>query len=202
MKTKNLILLLLFVTFLTESVFAQGKLNQEIIDKALKTESLENQFNILLNKSPNFQQFKNIKQVNLNRYKRNFRDSLKAINQKFEIAYTKIDSQKQKIKDLEKNIISLKDNVSEMSKDKDSISFFGYRLSKSTYNTILWALILGLLLTTLLLLFKFKNSNSITKSAKKTLFELEEEFDEHRKKSLEREQVLRRKLQDEINRQR
>ncbi len=200
MKTQNLVLLFILLSFGT--IFSQGKQNQEFIDKALRTESLENQFTILLDKSPNFQQFKNIKQINLNRYKRNFKDSLKAINVKFSNAYAKISAQQQEIDKLKQEIDKLNSNVSNISKDKDSISFFGTRVSKATYNTILWSLILGLLATTLFLLFKFKNSNSITKETKKSLVDLEEEFEIHRKNTLEREQVLRRKLQDEINKQR
>ncbi len=200
MKTKNLVLL--FILFSFGTIFSQGKQNQELIDKALKTESLENQFTILLDKSPNFQQFKNIKQVNLNKYKKNFKDSLQAISVKFSNAYTKIATQQQEINKLKQEIDKLNNNVSDISKDKDSISFFGTRVSKATYNTILWSLIFGLLATTLLLLFKFRSSNSVTKEAKKSLLDLEEEFEQHRKKALEREQVLRRKLQDEINKQR
>ncbi len=200
MKTKNLVLL--FILFSFGTIFSQGKQNQELIDKALQTENLENQFTILLDKSPNFQQFKNIKQVNLNKYKKNFKDSLKAISMKFSNAYAKIATQQQKIDKLKQEIDKLNNHVSNISKDKDSISFFGTRVSKATYNTILWSLILGLLATTLLLLFKFRSSNSVTKEAKKSLLDLEEEFEQHRKKALEREQVLRRKLQDEINKQR
>ncbi len=200
MKTKRLIFL--FTLLSIGTIFSQGQLNQELINKALKTESLENQFTILLDKSPNFQQFKNIKQVNLNKYKRNFKDSLKAIAAKFNEAYAKISAQQQEIKTLKQEIEKLNNNVSNISKDKDSILFFGTLVSKSTYNTILWSLILGLLATTLLLLFKFRSSNSVTKEAKKSLIDLEEEFEQHRKNTLEREQVLRRKLQDEINKQR
>ena len=50
-------------------------------------------------------------------------------------------------------------------------------------------------------MYKFKNSNVITKEAKKTLEETEEEFQEHRRVALEREQKIMRKLQDELNKQ-
>ncbi|WP_407267387.1 hypothetical protein R8G64_12630 [Tenacibaculum maritimum] len=42
----------------------------------------------------------------------------------------------------------------------------------------------------------------MTKEAKNNLAEIEQEFEEHRKKSLEKEQKIRRQLQDEINKQR
>ena len=51
-------------------------------------------------------------------------------------------------------------------------------------------------------IFKFSKSNVLTKEAKSNLIEVEQEFEQHRKKTLEREQKLRRQLQDEINKQR
>ncbi|MDX1316484.1 MAG: tRNA (guanine-N1)-methyltransferase, partial [Xanthomarina gelatinilytica] len=48
---------------------------------------------------------------------------------------------------------------------------------------------------------KYKNSHVITKEAKKALEEIEVEFEEHRKTALEREQKVRRQLQDELNKQ-
>jgi hypothetical protein len=56
-------------------------------------------------------------------------------------------------------------------------------------------LILGLFL----FIVKFKNSNIITKQTKLKLSEIEQEFDTYRQKKLEEQQLLRRKLQDEIN---
>ena len=54
----------------------------------------------------------------------------------------------------------------------------------------------------LFFIFKFFKNNVITKEAKNNLIDVEQELDAHRKKSLEREQKLRRQLQDEINKQR
>ena len=51
-------------------------------------------------------------------------------------------------------------------------------------------------------LFKYKNNIFLTNAAKKQLIEVEEELANQRKKALEREQKLRRQLQDEINKQR
>jgi len=59
------------------------------------------------------------------------------------------------------------------------------------------------ILTIFLFVFisKFKQSNNITVQAKQDFKELDEEFEAHRKKALEREQKVRRQLQDELNKQ-
>ncbi|MCB0431897.1 MAG: tRNA (guanine-N1)-methyltransferase, partial [Mangrovimonas sp.] len=65
----------------------------------------------------------------------------------------------------------------------------------------LWGII-GILLALLgFFIYKFKNSNTITKESKKALADIELEFEEHRKVALEREQKVRRQLQDELNKQ-
>jgi len=57
----------------------------------------------------------------------------------------------------------------------------------------------ALLVFLIVFIYKFKNSNAITKAARKSLEETELEFEEHRRVALEREQKVRRQLQDEIN---
>ena len=63
----------------------------------------------------------------------------------------------------------------------------------------MWSIIGLLIIGLLFFIYKFKNSNAVTKEAKLKLAETEEEFDQHRQKKLEEQQQLRRKLQDEIN---
>lgn len=107
------------------------------------------------------------------------------------------------------NISKTKDLLSKTKSDLDialqkenSISLFGMQLSKSSYNLILWSIITLLLIGLFYFIFKFSRSNILTKEAQDNLLDIEQEFEQHRKKSLEREQKLRRQLQDEINKQR
>jgi hypothetical protein len=59
-----------------------------------------------------------------------------------------------------------------------------------------------LLLGLCIFIYKYNNKKHFTKKAQNDLTEIEEEFAVFRKKTLEREQKLRRQLQDEINKQR
>ena len=81
------------------------------------------------------------------------------------------------------------------------MALFGMQMSKGGYNALMWTIIAGLFALLLFFIYKFKNSNTITKQAKKALLETEEEYEEYRRNSLEREQKVRRQLQDEINKQ-
>ncbi len=202
MKNKSHLLFVLIFTFFISNLFAQNAKKQEIINQSLKSQPISEQFNTLINMSPDFQGFKNIRHINLNKFKNNFNDSLKANSVKFDRMQKIIDSQKENILNLENKITELNTEIKDISQNKDTIDFFGMRLTKSSYNTILWTVIFALLAGLLFFMFQFKNSNTITKEAKRSLAEIEEEYDQHRKKALEREQVLRRQLQDEINKQR
>lgn len=202
MNFKNFLLSSITIVFFTINMLGQSVKNQKIIDQALKSESLENQFKILISKSSDFKQYKNIKHANLNKFTKNFNDSIFAINSKFIKTFNKINDQKKEIESLKLTITNSNTNIDQLKSEKDNINLFGLSMSKLAYNSLLWAIIIGLLITTLFLLYKFKNSNATTKQTKKIFNELEEEFESHRKKALEREQVIRRKLQDEINKQR
>jgi len=64
---------------------------------------------------------------------------------------------------------------------------------------MMWSII-GILLSGLLLfIFRFKNSNTLTRQAKIKLDELELDFEDYKRKALEKEQKLGRQLQDERN---
>ena len=90
-------------------------------------------------------------------------------------------------------------NLAGVTEEKDSMSFLGILVSKGTYNTILWTVIAGLLGLLLFFIYKFRRSNILTQDAKTALTEVEEEYEDHRRRALEREQRISRQLQDEIN---
>ena len=81
------------------------------------------------------------------------------------------------------------------------MNFLGIATSKSIYNTLIWSLIGVLILIILILIYKFIECNRVTKYANNQLLDLEKEYEDHRRIALEREQKVRRQLQDEINKQ-
>jgi len=202
MKIKFYEYILLVVVMFGISAFGQTIKKQELINNALANSDIQTQFEVLIENSPTFQQFKNIKLHNLAKYKANFLDSLKNTDNKYRIANTEIAKQRTEINVLKSKIEEINNNLAVVNEEKNSIHLFGIQTTKNIYNTILWSIILGLLATTFVFLFRFKSSNSQTKNAKNLFNEIEKEFETYKKKSLEREQVLRRKLQDEINKQR
>lgn len=113
-----------------------------------------------------------------------------------------IQSQKDSIADIKGIAQTFEADYRQTLSRTHSINFLGIEFMKSTYNLIVWSIIGIILVLLIYFIYKFQNSNVVTTQAKSELADLEEEFASHKKKSLEREQKLRRQLQDEINKQR
>ena len=166
------------------------------------TNSIENQFIKVVDKSNNYQEFKVIKKTKIEGLRKNVMDSIRALEAKITTSQVEIEKQKSEIALLTQNLNTTKSNLAASIEKEDGIEVLGIVTKKSTYNTILWSIILALIAILGLIFYKYKSSHDITKSTKQKLTEVEADFDAHRKKSLVNEQLLRRKLQDEINKNR
>lgn len=183
---------------------AQTAPQQETL--SLNSGTIDSQFEFVFRKSGNFkgtngQPYEAVKTAWLLTLRNHVRDSLKAIKKDLNETQAVVKTQANEINQLKGNLTKTQSDLDQTNTEKDSMSLFGLQMSKAGYNTLLWAIIAGLLAFLLFFIYKFKNSNTVTKQAKKSLAEIEEEFDEHRKTALEREQKVRRQLQDEINKQ-
>lgn len=164
--------------------------------------SLENQFDNIYRTSSSYQVYKVISKERFQQLKLNVLDSIKSSKKIIDIKNNLLLTEKS---NLEENITLLNKTKLELEttlKKENSISLLGVQISKTTYNISLWSIISILLLSLTYFIFKFFRSNILTKESKNNLIDVEQEFDIHRKKALEREQKLRRQLQDEINKQR
>lgn len=193
--------LLTLIVFLAFSItYAQETQNKDDEKLSLTEGTLDNQFDYVIKESNDWHRdYKVIKTNWLRTLKSHTLDSLKIYKVDISQKQTVIDSQANEIASLKSNLTATQSSLDETRAEKDNMSLFGLQMSKTGYSLVMWTII-GLLFALLLMfIFKFKNSNAVTKQAKKTLAETEEEFEEHRRNSLEREQKVRRQLQDEIN---
>ncbi len=164
--------------------------------------SLENQFDKIYRTSTSYQIYKVISKERFQRLKLNVLDSLKASKKTISEKETLLKVEKETVAKTKTLLTKTQSELDMALKKENSISLFGMQLSKTAYNILLWSIITTLILALSYFIFKFFRSNILTKEAQNNLLEVEQEFEQHRKKSLDREQKLRRKLQDEINKQR
>jgi hypothetical protein len=184
----------LFLVFLfSANLFAQ---------QSTDTLSIPEKFDRIYRTSSSYQEYKVIGKTRFQQLKKEVLDSLTNLKSEIQSKDQLISVQKDSIQQIKEVAEIVEGDYRQMVTQKNSIQVLGIEFSKSTYNLIVWSLIGLLLILLLYFIYRFKNSNVITVKSKTELQELEEEFAVHKKKSLEREQKLRRQLQDEINKQR
>ncbi len=189
--------LILVIAVLTISTTIFSQTNKKFID----TGSVENQFDYLIDKSYKYKDYKSVRINWLQKLKSNIIDSLSVSKKEILNNYSVINSQKSAIDSLNTTLSNSKSNITSLNAKIQNISLFGMQFKKPMFKTLLFSIIGILAVLLIFYIAKFKGSNSITKQTKLTLKEVEEEFEEHRKIALEREQKVRRQLQDELNKQ-
>lgn len=180
---------------------AQESTDNDDNQLSLTEGTVDNQFEYVIQKSNNYQDYKVVKKTWLYALKAHTMDSLKAIRTNLVDTQTIVDNQAEEITTLKSNLSETKTTLADTNEEKDNMALFGLQMSKSSYNVLMWSIIGALFVLLLFFIYKYRNSNMVTREAKKSLVETEDEFEEHRRTALEREQKVRRQLQDEINKQ-
>ncbi|MEN8787885.1 MAG: tRNA (guanine-N1)-methyltransferase [Flavobacteriaceae bacterium] len=182
--------------------WVQGQQEEES-QLSLDGGTIDSQFEYLFKRSGNYnadgKRYEVVRLINLNKIRKNVLDTINEANKNAAELKSTITIHETSIAELNKQLENTKNNLNSVTEEKDSISLLGAMVSKSTYNFILWTVIAGLLMLLLLFIYKFRNSNFLTQEAKSKLSDLEVEYENHRRRALEREQKISRQLQDEIN---
>ena len=193
------LLLLSALAFNLHIANAQEESEELSLDKG----TITNQFDYIYKKSGNYRsegkRYEVVRIISLDKLRENVLDTLKVYESKKNELKTTIADHETTIASLNEKLEATTKNLAGVTEEKDSMSFLGILVSKGTYNTILWTVIGGLLGLLLFFIYKFRRSNILTQEAKTSLSEVEEEYEDHRRRALEREQKISRQLQDEIN---
>lgn len=167
-----------------------------------KPTTLEGVFQQLIDKSGAWQNFKMLDKGKLTAFQRSMADSINGVRSQLVAERQKVKENEATIKELNDKITEIQAALDQTKDQKDSVSFFGALVSKGLYNTIMWGIVLALASLLVLYIYKFSNGNVVTKKSINDLNELQEEYENYRKAAIEREQKVRRQLQDEINKHR
>lgn len=153
----------------------------------------------LISNSNKYKEFKVVKKTWLIELKSQVEDSLKIQENRLNSTKELIQNQKNEINQLQNTITETNTSLKNVNSEKDKITFLGVPLEKGIYNMIMWALVVVLLVSLLLFIMKFKSSNKQTVETKKNYESLDNDFEKYKKNMLDKEQKLKRQLQDEIN---
>jgi preprotein translocase subunit SecF len=182
-------ILMVFICLLGSSLAAQ----QTDVNK------IDDDFEILIGESNDFKEYKVIKKTDLRNLRKATNDNVTLLKDSISTLGAKLLSKQKTIDELQASLLVTKADLEETTLEKSSIEILGVQTSKSNYNLIVWSIITALLIALVVILMRFKSSYAITRESRQQLLITEEELEELRKRSIEKEQKLGRQLQDERN---
>lgn len=181
-------------------LFVFGLMNAQ--DTLEKPTPLATLFDSIYTISNSYDRYKIIKKIYFQDLKRQSLDSVENYKQQLIEKESLLKLEIQNFESLKAQANLTQIALNQSLQKENSITLFGAAMSKKNYNLILWSIVLLLLLGLCYYIYKFNNNKHLTKNSQNSLTEIEQELTAYRKRSLENEQKLRRKLQDEINKQR
>jgi ABC-type multidrug transport system fused ATPase/permease subunit len=163
---------------------------------SLKSGTIDSQFEYIYDVSNNFQEYKVVKQTNLDLLKSNILDSMKTMRSSVGDLNLIIDNQKDSIGSLNQVLSTSETEKQQAIAEKDNFSFLGIGIYKVVYSTFMWILVAILAAALAFFSFQYTRSYKKIRKAQRDLEEIQEELDSHRKTMLDRERKLKRELID------
>ncbi len=188
---KHIVFLALTVTLLSGQLWAQ-----ETNENALQSGTIDEQFDYIYGASNNYQEYKVVRRSFLDRLKSNMLDSIQTMRGEVLELKKDVQTRQDSIQSIQNLLAQTESEKQEAIAAKDNFNFLGLGIQKGVYSTFMWVLVGALAAALALFSFKYFRSFSKIKKAEKDLAELQEEFEQHRKNTLERERKLKRELID------
>lgn len=188
---KHIVFLALTVTLLSGQLLAQ-----ETNENALQSGTIDEQFDYIYGASNNYQEYKVVRRSFLDRLKSNMLDSIQTMRGEVLELKKDVQTRQDSIRSIQNLLAQTESEKQEAIAAKDNFNFLGLGIQKGVYSTFMWVLVGALAAALALFSFKYFRSFSKIKKAEKDLTELQEEFEQHRKNTLERERKLKRELID------
>lgn len=163
---------------------------------SLDSGTIDSQFDYIYSVSNNFQEYKVVKMTNLDRLKSNILDSMRIMRQEVLGLKTQISNQKDSLGSVNAVLLQAETEKEEAIAAKDNFTFLGIGIHKDFYSSMMWLLVAVLGLALGFFSMQYMKSFKKIKKAQSDLAEVQEEFDSHRKNTLNRERKLKRELID------
>ena len=161
--------------------------------------SLKGQYGLLLSKSKTSYGYKLINPVRLAAFYKSATDSIRKEKNTSRTAQLKIKEQAAAIDTLNSLIKGSQSSLESSNLKLDQITFLGIPFSKSSYNMIVWSLILVLSLALAIIIIRSAKNIHAAKYRTGLYEEISQEYQAYKTKANEKEKKLARELQDERN---
>jgi uncharacterized protein HemX len=194
------LLIFIFLGTLTVQSTAQIVKRTDTLQKVRVVDpSLKGQYESLLYRSKSYYGAKLIVPGRLTAFYQNVADSIRKERAGSKNALLKIKQQAKTIDTLNSQIKGNESSLASSNAKLDEISFLGIPFSKSTYNTIVWSIIIVLALALAFVVIRSAKNISEAKHRTELYEEVSKEYQNFKVKANEKEKKLARELQDERN---
>lgn len=190
---KTVFLNLIFLFFGISFAYAQ---DSTATQNSLRSGTITSQFDYIYRVSNNFQGYEVVEKANLEKLKSNVLDSIRTMSKEvsdLKLHMSSMDDSVVIVKDLLAAEIEQKNQAIA---DRDNFSFLGVGIEKTAYSSMMWVLVLILSAALAFFAMQYFRSSSKISKAEKDLIDVQEEFEQHRKNTLDRERKLKRELID------
>lgn len=187
------------VIFLLIAGISYGQSNSDQGEGSLENGTIEDKIDYLIKESSNYRNYEVIQRKSLKDLQSMISDTINQLNNKLDASEKRLNRQADSLKLLQNEVVSLTDSLNTTLKSGDTISFFGSRMNKGLYKTIVWLVVIALILSVIYVIYRGKANRYLLERTKSNQEKLQKEFDSYKKRALEREQKLKRELMDERN---
>ena len=161
--------------------------------------TLRGNFDKMLKESNRYQDFKVVKRVKLDAFIRQVEDTLALRADEMTREVKAAEELRVQLASLREEKATLETEVGRLNDEKDGIQTLGMSMDKGSFATMMWFLVIAFAGIGVFLVLRLKTNSSAQSRIKKHLSDLEEELSSTKKKALEKEQELKREMQDYIN---
>ena len=158
-------------------VFING---QSVIPDELNKNTIKDQLNYIEEHTRIYENFRAIREDMFQKIKVNVIDTLNVSGLRTKDLKTTSAILTRNIDSLNSALEATKSNLEQMTQTKNSIRVFGHEFGKSSYNSVMWTILAGLLVLLGIGFMAFKGNISFTITTKKELTELRTEFEAYR----------------------
>jgi peptidoglycan hydrolase CwlO-like protein len=174
-------------------------LSSQVTEESAGPKTIKSTFDEMLAKSNRYQDFKVVKQIKLNAFIVEVQDSLDVLQKRYQSEVKAKQGLQNEVEKLNATINSRSTEIASLEGQRDSINTLGMDVDKGAFSTAMWVAVLGLLGLLVAVFLRNKSMALSQKAVKANLSDLEDELASTKKKALEREQELKREVQDYVN---
>ncbi|MCX6262107.1 MAG: hypothetical protein NTY95_14980 [Bacteroidia bacterium] len=159
--------------------------SQTVIPDMLLNGTLKEQMDYVQEKTRIYEDFRAIREDMFQRIKSNALDSLKAAKTQINSLKNNTRTLNLRIDSLNTSVGTIKADLDQMTKTKNSLSFLGIEINKTAYNAVLWTIIVALAGLLTVGFLAYQRNHRVTAHTRKECEELKKEFEAYRKASRE-----------------